>query len=306
MKVWRLVTVGSVACLVLYVLLSGIPQFTQSGSGSNDPKTSKKPHEIAPYKTPEESSSSSPSTQKTETPEEISRLIEGLGNADSIVRRKIGEKLVQKGKPAVKALLERLGNPQVKGIERLEIVNVLGRLRAHEAAEDLLRELERADPYLRSYVLVALGSTQNMVVFPALRDELSVKDPSLRLAAIKGLGELRSSEGADLLVAQFSRDQGPEGFEQSIHIETVKSLGLIADKRAVEPLVKELGKRIDLTYHLEVIEALVKIGDKSCAGTIRNYIDKLRARKPTDKRSWDSWNETIKKMEEKLAALEKN
>ncbi len=242
---------------------------------------------------------------KIDLTEAVIDLTSFLRHHDPIVRRKAGEKLVKIGNPAVQVLLERLKDSVVKGIERLEIVNVLGQLRAYEAADALLKELDKADSYLKRYVYRALGSTENPVVFASLCDGLSEKDPCLRLAAIEGLGELRLPVAVDPLIAQFSQDQGPEGFGQTIRSAVVKSLGSIRDKRAVPSLVKELEGEINLSYHVEVTEALGKIGDPIAANQIRDYLKVLRGKEPKDKLVKQRWQDAIAKIEKNLAVLEK-
>ena len=167
--------------------------------------------------------------------------------------------------PAMVPMLEKhLGSeakPEVKGA----IARVLGEQKQASSVGPLSDAIDPAASdsdakAMNKEIAVALGSIGDAKAVPALSKLLKSKDNYTLLAAIDGLGALKSKESFDPLLAIASDDT----LDKFITKKAIIALGEIGDPRAVPTLIKAMFKeRSGASFYGEASFALYQIGQPS-------------------------------------------
>lgn len=175
--------------------------------------------------------------------EDLPLMFEMLGDRDWRVRKAIVEGFLRNpDRPVISGLLDALHDAENAG-------------KRNSATEALIRIGDAAVPE----VLLRL-ETEN--------------DLDVRLSLVNLLGDLRTDEGLDLLLALIERED-----DINILSSAVSSIGRYRAARAVSPLIRTL-QRDDLWLKFHVVEALGDIGDRAALPVILPLYAEKSLRKP--------------------------
>src|SRR5438067_4554354 len=170
-------------------------------------------------------------------------MFELLGDKDWRVRKTIVDGFVRDPQPeVVNGLLEALGDADNAG-------------KRNSATEGLVR----------------VGAPAIGPIVALLRTE---SDIDVRLSLVNLLGDLRSSEGFDVLMEMLDREQ-----DINLASSIVSSLGKYRDAAALPHLIRVL-RRDDLWLKFHAIEALGEIGDRAALPQILPLYAEKSLRKP--------------------------
>ncbi|MFZ2491627.1 MAG: HEAT repeat domain-containing protein [Thermoanaerobaculia bacterium] len=120
--------------------------------------------------------------------------------------------------------------------------------------------------------LIRIGDPAIAAIVPRLAVEADV---DVRLSLVNLLGDLRSGEAFDMLLAMLDHEQ-----DINVASSIVSSLGKYRDASALPYLVKVLGAREDLWLKFHVVEALGEIGDRAALPAILPMYAEKSLRKP--------------------------
>lgn len=128
------------------------------------------------------------------------------------------------------------------------------------SVDDLLTALPKQDvnENTRAIICWFLSKLRDERAFIPLLATLKHRNPELRIAAARALGELNSEQAVQPLIDVLQKDENIE-----VRIAAAYGLGCIGDRRAVEPMLDILSDR-NLASKLRgmVAEALFNIGDR--------------------------------------------
>ncbi|HUP49351.1 MAG TPA: HEAT repeat domain-containing protein [Thermoanaerobaculia bacterium] len=171
-------------------------------------------------------------------------MFELLGDRDWRVRKTIVDGLVREASPAiVTGLMDALADAENAG-------------KRNSATEALIR--------------IGEAATAPIV------ERLSVEsDVDVRLSLVNLLGDLRSREGFEILIALLPGEQ-----DLNVASSIVSSIGKYRDAAALAPLIDTLQRRDDLWLKFHVVEALGEIGDRAALPAILPLYSEKSLRKP--------------------------
>lgn len=177
------------------------------------------------------------------TPEALPLLFELLGDRDWRVRKTVVEGFLrQPDQQAIGGLLDALHDSENAG-------------KRNSATEGLIR----------------IGDAAVPAVLERLRVEI---DLDVRLSLVNLLGDLRTDEGLEMLLALLGRED-----DINVLSSVVSSIGRYRAARAVAPLIDTL-RSDDLWLKFHVIEALGDIGDRTALPVILPLYAEKSLRKP--------------------------
>ncbi|MBW1895605.1 MAG: HEAT repeat domain-containing protein [Deltaproteobacteria bacterium] len=144
---------------------------------------------------------------------------------------------------------------------RRDVVRALGENRDREAFEVLIEFLEEYKE-IRADILLALGKIGDAKAIPYLLGFLKSKLWQERSASAEALGEIKGAgEVVDALIELLN-----DGHD-TVHWQAAWALGEIGDKKAAEPLQKQMEDK-DPKRCWHAVWALGKIGDKSVVDSL--------------------------------------
>lgn len=157
---------------------------------------------------------------------------------------------------------------------------------AAEGGEDgVARAIAAAneDPALKETVVRALGRVKSDAAAGYVAEALGDKDPAVVCAAVAAWAELRGEEAVGdigkLLEANRIRQEGPR---DEVAVACVKALGGLMSSEALPVLEQELQWVVQReegpVYGLDLIEAVVDIGDSRGTGMLEQYADTLQGK----------------------------
>ncbi|HYH09251.1 MAG TPA: HEAT repeat domain-containing protein [Thermoanaerobaculia bacterium] len=171
-------------------------------------------------------------------------MFELLGDKDWRVRKTIVDGFVRDARPEiVHGLINALADPENAG-------------KRNSATEALIR----------------IGEPAIEPIVERLRAEADV---DVRLSLVNLIGDLRSKEGFDMLLALL--DEEPD---INVASSIVSSLGKFRDASALPALMRVLRTREDLWLKFHVVEALGEIGDRAALPAILPLYAEKSLRKP--------------------------
>lgn len=137
-------------------------------------------------------------------------------------------------KSKLQSIIEKL-DPEFRAEGQRDIEAVLEA--GATSYNDLLAILpnQNASKDIRTIVCWVLARLGNKRAISALLAVLEDKDPELRTAAVRSLGELGSKRAVRPLITALHTDEDVE-----VRLATAYALGLLGDKRAVKPLMTKL------------------------------------------------------------------
>jgi len=178
-------------------------------------------------------------------------LSEALKDQVWEVRNSAAETLAQIGEPAVEALIRSLESPVE--YSRSRAAYALGRIKDKRAVEPLIECLTDKMETVRWNSVKALGEINDPTAIGPISALLKDKIRSVQWQATLAL--LNYDEGIKLLIDTLRKDD-PEYRYQDI----IAAMGDIAEKRAVDPIIKLLDSKI-VEIKWNSVVALGKIGD---------------------------------------------
>lgn len=131
-------------------------------------------------------------------------------------------------------LLQVLDDPEADPAQKLTAISLLGNMFAVESIPQLGRAVKNPDPDIAKAAAVAIGSIGSRDGIPVLLDLLATGTPTLRAAAVKGLGRLAplhpQVDIVPALVEALPKEPVP------VQTEIVRALARTTDRRALAPL----------------------------------------------------------------------
>ncbi len=132
-------------------------------------------------------------------------------------------------------LVKLLDDRQLKQMQKLRIISVLGEMQSDQALQRLQQALKNKD--LAKEAAVAIGNIGSEGI-PLLIELLNhAKDPELQAAAAKGLGQVGGLAGDPRIVPPLlAMLDPPGGIDMKVQTEVVWALGKMPDKASIAPL----------------------------------------------------------------------
>jgi HEAT repeat protein len=178
------------------------------------------------------------------------------------MRRDAAEYLGYRGdRQATPYLIRALRDPEPQVC--LEVVLALGRLRALQAVDHLLRLFPNVS--YTNAVAYALANIGDQRVVEPLIAALQADLPVMRLSAAEALGKLGDIRAFEPLVATL------QDADLYVRHYAVDALGALADRRAVEPLLATLSDPEPLVRRC-AIEALERLGDRRAVAPLIHVV----------------------------------
>jgi len=177
---------------------------------------------------------------------------------DMDVWRAAGDALVEIGDPAVETLIYKLKNI----CWRADATVVLVKIGSEKVIKSLINALKHRDWQMREGAAYALVETGDPAVEPLIR---TLGDKQVRRAVVDVLVEIGEPAVGALINALKYKDW--EVREGSINI-----LGMVGDKRAVEPLINVLGDE-NMIVRWAAAEAIGKVGDEGAVEPLINAFE---------------------------------
>jgi HEAT repeat protein len=192
---------------------------------------------------------------------DIPGLAKALGHKEQKIRSEAMEALVEIGEPAVETLTETLERAENDLRERA--VRTLGKIGSAQAKESLVRALQDKYSNVREEAAEALGTCLDERLSDHLVQALRDSDWGVRNKAALALDELSwvpsdAAERAYYWIAKKEwaalaglREAAVEPLIEALDLSEVTSdaaltLGKIRDPRAIEPLIRHMGKEMEI------------------------------------------------------------
>jgi hypothetical protein len=165
-------------------------------------------------------------------------------DAGTYALNKLNERLQQYDFPVTLAaewghadrLLKLLDSPDTDNVRKLKIITLLGDMMNDEALPKLKEALQ--DKNLAQQAAVAMGNIGKESI-PLLIDMLKTsKDPTLQIAAAKGLGQVGALHGDPAIIPPLLDMLFKPDLDMAVRTEVVWAIGKMPDKRAIDPLHK--------------------------------------------------------------------
>jgi hypothetical protein len=165
-------------------------------------------------------------------------------DAGAYALSKLNERLQQYDFPVTLAaewgqadrLLKLLDASDTDNVRKLKIISSLGDMMHDEALPKLKEALQ--DKNLAQQAAVALGNIGKESI-PILIDMLKTsKDPTLQIAAAKGLGQVGALHGDPAIIPPLLDMLFKPDIDMAVRTEVVWAIGKMPDKRAIDPLHK--------------------------------------------------------------------
>ena len=177
-------------------------------------------------------------------------------------------------KRAILGLLAVAANTGAPLDDRVEALDLLGKIRPWNAASQLIELLDDKEDRVAIFAALVLATIDNDKGSAVLRDALYDDDPDVRDKAALALAGLGDTAAVPVLIEALGRDN------LKIREDAIRSLGDLRDTRATEPLIETIAE--DRTRYLTVL-ALGKIGDRRANDTL---MDVLKHETHTDIRGY--------------------
>ncbi len=179
-------------------------------------------------------------TQGMDPEQKVNAMVSALARNDA--RRGVVEILTIMGRPIVPYLLKALAQPPGPDTDqaRCGVISALGNIRAAEAIEPL-RQLLRQGPsaVVRGVIAEALGKIGDPSVIPDVVALLSDGDRSVRVSAVRALGEMKHPDAIHPLLKVLR--EHPDEFIRTHAAQALESTGMrwlvpiLEYQRMVEP-----------------------------------------------------------------------
>lgn len=151
---------------------------------------------------------------------------------------------------------------------KIYVAYLLGMMRAKEAVELLLHQLETVDSPFSDYARVlmkALASIGDLRAF----DTILAHAQQRNALAIEAIGQFKDVRAVEPLLALFEDDKGEKEY---LLWSVVRALGQIGDPKAIPHLLRVLSGESSLELKRRCLDALGEIGDASAANAIYPYL----------------------------------
>jgi HEAT repeat protein len=234
-------------------------------------------------------------------PRAVKPLVAALRDPDRSVREAAVEALLAIGPPSTTAICACLADPDLTVQESAS--KILASIADAEALAPLVSALNSSDWIVRMYAAKALGRLNDpravmplrgllqdpvktvreeasaalvaigRPAVPPLIESLAHPDWMVRLRAVESLKMIRPPEAVPALIALGFHDP-----DSAVREDAVRALGVIGDKRAVEPLITIVTQQP--RFRLVAIEALGVIGDRRAVPVLIEIIQKAPTSAP--------------------------
>jgi len=173
----------------------------------------------------------------------------------------------------VAALGDALRSDKAWGI-RANAADALGELGGATASKQLLEALDAdKEPWVRSYIVAALGNFKDDTAIAAKLSSIAGEDSSYRAraAALQALGRLKAPDALAVLNAAVAADS-PDGFLRNA---ALRSLGALGDDKAVPLLLQwsASGKPIDSRTAAIASLARLQKNNKEITQQLASYLN---------------------------------
>ncbi len=175
----------------------------------------------------------------------IPYLIEAINASTELLPSYASEALAQIGKPALSALLDEMRKaPHEKLAYYIRALRGTGDKAAVDAILPYLNDVK-----LDRSAIESLGELGDARAIKPLIEMLKSGRDTVRTASADALGKLKATEAVDILIEAMFDEKA-----MYVHTRAAAALGMIGDKRALEPLLKKAEKRFEGRWM--VLEAL--------------------------------------------------
>ena len=239
--------------------------------------------------------------------------------------------------PTIEALGERLRNEAEFWGVRVECASALGRIRAREAFDLLVRAQDVAHPKVRRAVVDALGHFRTSAAVDALKPRV-LRDESylVEAEAARALGKTRQSNAYEILLDVLDRPSWADvvasgaidglaslredralphlyartryGHASRVRRAAVMAIPKISSDRKAREHLEEMLDDVDAMLRLDVVRALAELGDARARPALRGRLDveldarvRRRIREAirdlADKKHHDEMKDTIERLE---------
>jgi len=205
--------------------------------------------------------------------------------------------------PSIDALVERLADPREAWMVRAEAAEALGHVRAPECQAALLAHVEDAHPKVRRAVVAALGSFRVPAVVAPLSKAV-LGDPSYLVVAdaARALGRTRQTAAMDALLDVVDRPSWADvvsagaldglaelrddraaphvavrtryGHPTRARRAAIVALARLSPEKKTRELLEDLLDDADPYLRIDVVRALVEIGDGRSRGALRDRLER--------------------------------
>ncbi len=182
------------------------------------------------------------------------RLLDGLGSADTCVRRVAAAMLTRVEDDALRATLRQRAE-RGTGQERLAAITALAGRKEAASERTLQGLLAESDATVRAAAAWALGESEAAGAVQALGRAVRDQDTAVRENAAWALGRIEREEGVDPLLGAL-RDTSP-----GVRINAAWALGAIESTRAIPALTGVLASDADPEVRIAAAWALGHIDD---------------------------------------------
>lgn len=235
--------------------------------------------------------------EETDIQKKVNILVKQLDSSDSEVASKAIEELVSKGNRVVRYLSLAYSDSSLA--QKGQILFILGKIKAEEAASLIITAMKDNNSYLRRNAIEAAGRIKSNVFLSAISESLTDEKESVRRAAAWALGELADPVVVPDLTSQLKKESS-----ELVRLAIVEALGKIKDKRATSFLLQELEKKANTYYLNKLVFSLGEIGDSQAVIPLREYRERLLKNKPKEKILLLEWEDSINTVEEALRKLQ--
>jgi HEAT repeat protein len=200
----------------------------------------------------------------------IETLLNVLGSEIVYASDEAAKLLGKAGEPAIEPLIDALESDNLNKVKGA--VKALGKTGDKRAVEPLIGALKHEFYLIRYNAIKALGNIGDKRAIEPLIDILNVTSPLKKAGVVKELKKIDpswvKSEKAKILVPGLIEDL--DEYSEKVRRSSFRLLGMIGDKRAVEPLIELLYNKKS-NIRLEALSALGAIGDIRAIEPIKKF-----------------------------------
>ncbi|NYB52411.1 MAG: HEAT repeat domain-containing protein [Methanobacteriaceae archaeon] len=185
-------------------------------------------------------------------------------NKKSNISKKVAD-IDNKNKKTIELLIKALNDPNTQEYATKTLIEM-----QKDSVEILIESLNNKSKFKRDQyveVLFQIGEDAVKPLIKALNDEKYHEEYLIKTGCIKVLGLIGDKRAVEPLIELL------DDYDSYVRSSSAKSLGLIGDKRAVEPLIELLENDINTFVRKASVSALGKLGASNAINPIIDTID---------------------------------
>ena len=180
---------------------------------------------------------------------------------------------------AVQPLIAVVENPDEPRIWRMYAAASLGDIGDEQAVPHLKALFAESDSLIKAYAASAIGQFDMSSVEQLLQQGLRDSNVRVRVASAKGLADKQARDSVDILIYKAKRDP-----EQSVRLQAIESLGVIATSKALDYLREVYGNPASLPVYREAAFSAL------CENALMENLDVFR---DVIEREWSSKDQKV-------------